>query len=98
MRPIEFPEKNATLMPVKGTKQGKLPVCKTDKGWISCWKLSFMDRIRAVIFGHVWIYTYDTKFQYPVSMSCERTLFKKVPKPKENTKIFNYKIPKKRRK
>jgi len=83
-------------MPVKGTKQGKLPICKTDIGWISCWRLNFMDRIRAVIFGRVWIYTYDTKFQYPVSMSCERTLFNKVPKPKKN-KNLQYKIPKKRR-
>lgn len=95
MKPIKFKESNATLMPVKGTDQGKLPICKTDKGWISCWRLSFFDRIRAVIFGHIWIYTYG-KFQYPVSMSCERNLFTRVLgkiSPNRHAYIF----PKKRR-
>lgn len=96
MKPIKFKEMNATMMENVDSKTGRLPICKTDKGWISCWKMGLWDRIRAVVFGRIWLYTYSPKFQHPVSLACIRNLFKRI-KPLTPDPSKGYKIPKKRR-
>ena len=97
MKPIEFKGMNATMMREIDAKEGRLPICKTDKGWITCWKMGFWDRFRAVFFGRIWLYTYSKKYQHPVSMACVRNLFPKIPSVTP-APSKGYRIPQKRRK
>lgn len=77
MKPVEFKGQNSTTMPVEG-EEGRLPICMTDKGFITCWKLSFADRVRAVVFGRVWSYNYTPKCYHQISMECMRDIFVKL--------------------
>lgn len=97
MKPVKFKEVNATMMPEeyqslikahpKEREDGKLPICVLSDGWLSCWKLSFADRIRAVIFGRVWIYNFSPKYHYPISMECMRNIFVKLKTHKKKEEL-----------
>lgn len=97
MKPIKFKEQNATLLGEKGSDVGRLPVCKTEKEWISCWKLSFMDKIRALVYGRIWICLYSKKAHPPVSVACIQNVFKKIDaEPSKGRRAHRF--PKKRKK
>jgi len=44
---------------------------------ISCWKLSFAQRIKALLFGKVWLCVLSGKTQPPVWLDCKNTVFDK---------------------
>lgn len=78
MRPIRFPEVNKTLKPPMGHEASvkDLPVWTNNDMVASCWRLSFWERIRALIFGRVWLQVLTHKgTQPPVAMSCYRSIF-----------------------
>lgn len=43
---------------------------------ISCWKLSIADRIRALIFGRVWLGVLSGHTQPPVWLDARKTVFR----------------------
>ena len=52
MKPINFNESN-TVYVADGC--GDLPVYKDESQIASCWKLSFKERIKALLYGRIWL-------------------------------------------
>lgn len=54
MNPIEFPEQ--TIVWAKNQPRYlPLPAYTDDKQTISCWKLSWYERIKVLLFGKLWL-------------------------------------------
>ena len=71
MKPITFVEHNAVLQkPANMTDKecGSLSVYRDGKQCISCWKMSFKERISALLFGKVWLYVLSGNTQPPVAL------------------------------
>jgi hypothetical protein len=80
MKPIEFKEANKKLLkPYSMTEDecGPLSVFSDDKQCISCWKMSWKQRIKALIYGRVWLSVYSGNTQPPVWLLCDKTIFNK---------------------
>lgn len=54
MMPIEFDGSNTVIAKDQPEYQ-PLPALVTDDITISCWKLTWLERIKAVIFGKLWL-------------------------------------------
>jgi Zn-finger protein len=84
MKPIKFKEANKILSKPESWGEekecGLLPVFTDGEQCISCWKLSFIQRINALFFGKVWLSTYTGKTQPPVWLDCKKTVFEKPEK------------------
>lgn len=81
MRPIKFKFQNKTLLkpPTRDMEDcGSLPVNTDGKRCVSCWRLGFKERIRALVFGRIWLTVYGGVTQPPVSMVCNKTFFKRI--------------------
>lgn len=84
MKPIMFREANTCLTkPESMTDEecSSLPAYTDGEECISCWKMSFMDRIRALIYGRVWLSVLSGHTQPPVALICEKTVFRRVKVP-----------------
>lgn len=80
MKPTKFKEANKNLLkPNSMTDEecSSLWVYTDGKGCISCWKLSLRDRIRALLFGKVWLCVLGGGTQPPVWIECKNTVFEK---------------------
>lgn len=80
MQPIKFKEANKQLQkPSSMTDKECQPLWVYTDGneCLSCWKMSFKDRIRALIFGKVWLFVLSGQTQPPVWVGCWRTAFVK---------------------
>lgn len=58
MKPAKFKEVNLTYTrPENMTDEecGSLPVHQHERGIISCWKLSFCERVKVIFTGRVWL-------------------------------------------
>lgn len=58
MKPAKFEEVNLTYTrPENMTDEecGSLPVHQYERGIISCWKLSFCERVKVIFTGRVWL-------------------------------------------
>lgn len=57
MRPLRFRLANRDLMPsqVECCSKEPLPVFTDGNQCVSCWGLSFLDRIRMLLTGRVWV-------------------------------------------
>lgn len=76
MYPVDFPESNRTLNAPEGMSDCKpLEIYTDGVKCVSCWKLSIIERVSAVIFGRVWIYVRSGETQPPIYLGCERTIF-----------------------
>jgi len=56
--PIDFPEKNSEFIKPEGwtdAQCGNLPTNNDGKQIISCWKLTWKERFKALVFGNVWL-------------------------------------------
>ena len=92
MKPIEFkkqvPENyvsNYGLLtkPKNMTDEqcSSLPVYAENGVCTSCWKLSFKERLNALLFGKIWVGVLTgTSTQPPISVQCKKTIFKKEAK------------------
>lgn len=57
MKPIKFPEANVTFAENQ-PEYFPLPACRDEGGMgqvISCWKLSWYERLRVLFFGEMWM-------------------------------------------
>jgi hypothetical protein len=56
MKPIQTESTNGTLAAAKGTEDYviPLPITRTEDMVSSCWKMSWRERITALITGRVW--------------------------------------------
>ena len=80
MYPIKFKEANRVLLrPSNMTDDECKPLwVYTDrKECVSCWKLTWMDRIKALLFGKVWLIVLSGDTQPPVALMCEDSAFVK---------------------
>lgn len=78
MKPIKFKQANRELLGPKlmtDDEYRNLWVFTDDTECVSCWKLSFRERIRALIFGKVWLGILSGNTQPPVWLDCNDTVF-----------------------
>ena len=79
MKPIVFKQANTTLVrPSTMTPDecSPLPVFSDGQQTISCWNLSFKERIVALFIGKVWMSVRFGGSQPPVWLQCAKTVFK----------------------
>jgi hypothetical protein len=80
MKPIKFKEANCNLeKPQNMTDEECLSLAVYTDGeqCISCWKMSFRQRISALIYGKVWLSVLSGQTQPPVWLDCAKTIFEK---------------------
>ena len=78
MKAVKFPEANKNLLkPENMTDEecSSLWVYTDVRECISCWKLSFTQRIKAVLFGKIWLSVLSGQTQPPVWLDCDKTIF-----------------------
>lgn len=71
MKPVNFSTANKLLTrPLNMARKdcGNLCVYNSNNVNASCWKLSIMDRLNALIFGKVWLYVRSGNTQPPVKL------------------------------
>lgn len=89
MKPIDFSQSTKVLQRPSTMTESEcqsLPVWNDGKQCVSCWKLSFKERIKVLFHGKVWLGVLSGKTQPPVFLSGE-SVFVKTP-IKERIKAF----------
>ena len=80
MKPIEFREQNKVLSkPSNMTDEecSPLPIFSDGKNCISCWRGSWKERLKFLLYGKVWIYVMSGKIQPPIAIDVNKTVFKR---------------------
>lgn len=78
MKPIEFKHANRVLLPPSKEYSGNvtdvdpLPVWTDDEQCVSCWRMSFRERLSALVFGRVWLALLSGETQPPANISATR--------------------------
>lgn len=54
---------------------GSLWIYNDGSQCISCWKMSFIQRIKALLYGKVWLSVMSGNTQPPVWIDCDKTIF-----------------------
>lgn len=76
MQPDRFPEKNKTLQPPQGMADCEpLDVWTDGKRCVSRWKMTWRERISALVFGRVWVHIWSGYTQPPIAAQALRTVF-----------------------
>lgn len=81
LKPIKFPEANKILLKPNSMTDEEcrsLWVHTDGEQCISCWKLSFKQRLSALLFGRIWLSVHSGFTQPPVWVACEKTPFIKA--------------------
>lgn len=81
MKPIKFKEQTGILLKLHDMSDEEcesLPIHFTGDHYISCWKMNFKERIKALFFGKIWLYIYSKISQPPVGIVCDKTVFDPV--------------------
>lgn len=89
MKPINFKQSTKVLQKpgtLSDSECGTLPVWNDGKQCVSCWKLSFKERIKVLFHGKVWLGVLSGKTQPPVFLSGESVFVKALIK--ERIKAF----------
>jgi len=76
--PVKFPEANKNLLkPESMTDEecASLWVYSDGRQCISCWKLGFIDRMKALLFGRIWLGVLSGDTQPPVWILCQKSVF-----------------------
>jgi hypothetical protein len=79
MKPIKFKEANRNLLkPDSMTDEEcrSLWVYTNGHECLSCWKMSWKQRLSALFFGTVWVDIFSGGTQPPIWVDCTRTVFK----------------------
>jgi hypothetical protein len=80
MTPINFPETNRIMrgdhLTIAAHQVGNLRVYQGEGQFISKWKMSWRERLHALIFGTCWLQMYCMSFP-PVSLSAQKDIFTK---------------------
>lgn len=80
MKPTKFKEANKELFkPENMTDEECSSLWVYNDGYhnISCWKMSFKQRLFALFFGKVWLCVLSGQTQPPVWVDCAKTVFNK---------------------
>lgn len=85
MNPIKFKEANKNLLPPSkgmpnGAKCSEMWVYTDTVECLSCWKMTFKERLKALFFGKIWVFVMSGETQPPISVNCAKTMFEKVNK------------------
>ena len=78
MKPIQFPEATVTLARPQGMTEEEcspLPVFNDGEKSISCWEMTWRERLSALLFGKVWLYVWFGHTQPPVTLEATKTIF-----------------------
>ena len=78
MKPVKFNQANRKLLKPESMTDEEcesLWVFTDGTQCVSCWKLSFKERIKALIFGNVWLGVLSGHTQPPVWLDCNDTVF-----------------------
>lgn len=84
MKPVPFKYVNKTLQPSGATHSqnvsgvDSLPIWTDGEQCLSRWRLSWRDRLRVLIYGHVWLAVLSGATQPPVCLDAEREYLKEV--------------------
>ena len=81
--PARFPEANRNLLDngyrsENVTDIAELPVWTDGEQCVSCWRLTWRERLSALLFGKVFLAVLSGRNQPPVAMSATRTYFAKA--------------------
>ena len=80
MNPIKFKEANGTLQKPESMTDEEcqsLPVFRDGKQCISCWKLTWKEKLFILLYGRVWLSVFSGNTQPPVWLMGSRTCFNK---------------------
>lgn len=78
MEGIKFKESNVCLGKPKNMTDeecGSLHVYTDGTICVSCWKMTWKDRLKALLFGRVWLGVLSGHTQPPVWLQCRKTVF-----------------------
>jgi len=78
MKPMEFKESNQTLMKpnsIADEECGALPIYTDGASCLSCWKVTFVERLKVLLFGKVWVFVHSGATQPPISLNCWKNAF-----------------------
>jgi len=79
MDPVNFPQANKTLTaPGSMPECGELPVFTDGKVCVSVWQLSFIERLRLIWYGRLWLFVWSGETQPPIGMIIDYTVFRLV--------------------
>ena len=87
LKAIKFKEANKNLLKpsdMTDDECSSLWVYSDGRECISCWKLSFAQRISALLFGKIWLSVLSGKTQPPVWVGCGKTMFIKPKRREKN--------------
>lgn len=82
MKPASFPQATKTLQPSGKTYSASvtgvepLPVWTDGEQVVSCWRMTWRDRLRALLYGRVWVATLSGSTTVPLCATVERSYFK----------------------
>lgn len=79
IKPVRFPFANKNLL-----KPESMTDAECESIWVytdgdqcvSCWKLGWLARLKALIFGRVWLSVLSGSTQPPVWIDCNKTVFR----------------------
>lgn len=83
MTPAEFPESNKTLQPSGKKYSDNVGSVKPLYVWtdgeqcVSCWQMSWRERLAALWYGKVWAATLSGGTQPPIFIAAQRSYFLK---------------------
>ena len=78
MNAVKFKEANKNLLKPRAITDEEckaLWVYSDGNQCISCWKLSFRERLSALIHGRIWLCVLSGQTQPPVWLDCTKTVF-----------------------
>lgn len=81
MTPTQFPEQNNTLHPSSAVYSNHvlgvepLPVWSDGEQSVSCWRMSWRERLSALIFGRAWLSILSGGTQPPAYVEASRSYF-----------------------
>lgn len=80
MLPVKFPEANRELLKpadMSDEECSPLWVYTDSRSCVSCWRLTWKERIKALLFGKIWLGVLSGHTQPPVWLACDNTVFVK---------------------
>lgn len=85
MKPVDFKYSNKTLGPPKHWRYSDnvtgivpMPIWTDGEQCVSCWKMNLWERIKALLFGKVWVAVLSGNTQPPVGISVAKEYLKEV--------------------
>lgn len=87
MKPVGFKYANQELVGPEEAEYSEnvegvdpLPIWTDGEQCVSCWKLSFKERLAALVFGRVWLAVLSGRTQPPVYVEASRTYLETPPR------------------